>query len=121
VRSKRPCDRERAELEHVFEFVYQRQRIARGPVALVHEGEDRHAALVADLEQFPGLALDALGCVDDHDDGVDGGQDAVGVLGEILVAGRVEQVDLVTVVLELERGRTDGDAALAFEFHPVGS
>jgi hypothetical protein len=37
--------------------------------------------------------LDALAGVDDHDGGVDGGEHAVGVLGEVLVARGVEQVD----------------------------
>jgi len=36
------------------------------------------------------------------------------------VAGRVEQVEPVAVVIELEDGRTDGDAAFFFQLHPVG-
>ena len=39
------------------------------------------------------LRLDALGRVDHHDRGVDGGEGAVGVLGKVLVARRVEQVE----------------------------
>ena len=72
-----------------------------------------HAAPAADLEELAGLAFDALAGVDDHDHRVDRGQHAVGVLGEILVAGRVEQVDAVAAVVELQDGRADGDAALA--------
>ena len=33
---------------------------------------------------------------------------------------RVEQVDAEAVVVELKHRRTDGDAALLFEFHPIG-
>ena len=65
-------------------------------------------------------ALDALAGVDDHDGGIHGGEHAVGVLGEILVARRVEQVDDAAVVFELQHGGGDRDAALAFQFHPVG-
>ena len=73
----------------------------------------------ADLEQLEGLGLDALGRVEHHDDGVDAGEDAVRVLGEVAVAGRVEQVDDVVAVRELQHGRADRDAALALELHPV--
>ena len=41
----------------------------------------------ADLEQLPGLGLHALGAVDDHDGAVGGPEGAVGVLGEVLMAG----------------------------------
>jgi len=118
--SDRPVHGERPELEHIFKFVDQLQRVARGAIALVHEGKDRHAALVADLKKFSSLAFDALGCIDDHDDGVHGGQDPVGVLRKILVAGGIEQVDLVAVILELKGRRTDGDTPLPFQLHPVG-
>ena len=34
--------------------------------------------------------------------------------------GGVEDVDAIAVVVELEDGRGDGDAALLFDLHPVG-
>jgi hypothetical protein len=49
-------------------------------------------------------ALDALAGVDDHEGGVHGGEHAVGVLGEVLVAGGVEQVDRAAAVVELQDG-----------------
>ena len=75
---------------------------------------------MANLKQLARLILDALGRVDDHDHGVHGREDPVGILGKILVPRRVEQIDLIAVVLELERSRTDRNPALAFQFHPVG-
>ena len=74
----------------------------------------------ADLEELPGLGLHALGAVDDHDGGVRGHQGAVGVLGEVLVAGGVQNVDAEAIILELHHGRGYGDTALLFDFHPVG-
>ena len=44
---------------------------------------------------------------------------AVGVLAEVLVAGRVEQVDHVVAVGHLHHARRDRDAALLFDLHPV--
>src|SRR5207253_1960031 len=63
---------------------------------------------------------DAFGGVDDHHDRIDRGEHAVGVFGEILMARGVEQVEAVTVVVELQHRGTDRDAALFFELHPVG-
>jgi hypothetical protein len=105
--------------EDRLELVEERDRVARRPVALVHEGEDGDPAPAADLEELAGLGLDALARVDHHEDRVDRGQDAVGVLGEVLVAGRVEEVDRVAVVVELQDGRADRDARAALQLHPV--
>ena len=90
-------------------------------VDLVDEGDDRDVAQPADLEELSGLALDALRRVDHHDGGIDGGQRAVGILGKILVARRVEQVEDQPVALEAHDRRGDGDAALALDRHPVGA
>ena len=90
------------------------------PVHLVHEGENGNVAHGADLEQLPGLGLHALGAVDDHDGGVGGHEGAVGILGEVLMAGGVQNVDAEAVVLKLHHGGRDGNAALLFDLHPVG-
>ena len=89
-------------------------------VELVDEGDDRDVAQPADLEQLPGARLDALGGVDHHHRGIDRGQRAVGVLGEVLVARRVEQVEDQVVVFEGHHRGDDRDAALALDRHPVG-
>ena len=102
-----------------LDLVEQLERFAARPVVLVEEGQDGQAPGSADLEQLERLGLDALGGVEDHDDGVDAGEDPVRVLGEVAVAGRVEQVDDVVAVGELEDGRADRDAPLAFQLHPV--
>ena len=115
-----PVHRERADAEHALQLIEQGERVFHGPVALVHEGEDRHAALAADLEQLARLRLDALGGINHHHHRIHRGQHAVGVLGEILVARRVEQVEAVAVVIELQHRGADGDAALLFQLHPVG-
>ena len=60
------------------------------------------------------------GRVDDHDGGVDGGQRAVGVLGEVLMAGRIEQVEDRAGMLERHHRGDDRDAAFALHLHPVG-
>ena len=73
----------------------------------------------ADLEQLDGLRLDPLHAVDQHDGGVGGGQRAVGVLGEVVVAGGVQQVHAPAGVFELQHAAGHRDAALALDVHPV--
>ena len=65
-------------------------------------------------------ALDALGGVDHHHGGVGGGQRAVGVFGEILMARRVEQVEHRVLIFERHHRGGDRDAALLLDLHPVG-
>ena len=89
------------------------------PVHLVDEGEDGDVAHGADPEELAGLGLHALGAVDDHDGAVRRHKGTVGILREILVAGSVQDVDAVAVVLELHDGAGDGDAALLLDLHPV--
>ena len=117
----RPGDRCGAQLDLRLDLVEQFERLAAGPVVLVEERDHRQVARSAHLEQLQRLALDALRRVEHHHDGVDGGQHAVGVLAEVAVARRVEQVDGVLAVRELQHGGADGDAALLLELHPVAA
>ena len=80
-----------------------------------------NVAQAADLEQLARARLDALGGVDHHHRRVDRGQRAVGVLGEVLVARRVEQVEDAVGVFEGHHRGDDRDAALALDAHPVGA
>ena len=116
----RPGDRHGAQPDPLLDLVDQLQRLAARAVPLVDEGQDRHAAGAADVEELEGLRLETAGGVEEHHRGVDGGEHAVGVLGEVAVAGGVEQVDDVVAVGELEHRRGHRDAALALHVHPVG-
>ena len=55
----------------------------------------------ADLEQLTGLVLNALCRVDHHYSAVCRHQGTVGILGEVLVSGGIEDIYAVTVVVEL--------------------
>ncbi len=74
----------------------------------------------ADLEELARLRLDALRAVDDHDGRVRRHQRPVGILREVLMARRVQNVDAEALILELHDGRGHGNAALLFDLHPVG-
>jgi hypothetical protein len=115
----RPGQRGGLEAGAVADLVHELERLEAGAVPLVDDGDDRDAAVLADVEQLHRLRLEALGGVEQHHRAVDGGQDAVGVLGEVGVAGGVEQVDDGVAVGELQRGGADGDAARLLHVHPV--
>ena len=116
------------------DLVDQFERGAARPVPFVDDGDHGDAAVPAHLEQFEGLRLETLRGVDEHHRGIDGGEDAVGVLGEVGVAGGVDEVDDVRqlrvvgpgggrtlgCVVELQRRRADRDPACLLHLHPVG-
>ena len=104
----------------MLQLVQQVEGVLRFPVHLVDKGEDRDVPHRADLKELARLGLHALRAVDDHHGGVRRHQGAVGVLGEVLVARGVQDVDAEAAVLELHHGGGDGDAALLFNLHPVG-
>ena len=104
----------------LLQLFQQLEGIPGLPVHLVDEGEDGDVPHGADLEKLAGLGLHALGCVDDHDRGVGCHQGAVGVLREVLVAGGIQNIDAVSVILELHDRRGHRDAALLLDLHPVG-
>ena len=116
----RPVHRRGVERERLLDLIEQLERVAALAVHLVDEGEDRDVAQPADFEQLAGARLDALRRIDHHDGGIDRGQRPIGVLGEILVARRVEQIEHAAVVLEGHHRGDDRDAALALDRHPVG-
>ena len=115
----RPGRRDRVQAEHGLDVVDHVERVEAGAVVLVDERDQRDVARARDLEQAQRLRLDALGRVEQHDRAVGGGEHAQRVLGEVLVAGRVEQVEDRALVLEAQHRRRHGDAAAALDVHPV--
>ena len=117
----RPGHRRAFDLQHRLDLVQHFQRIAHFAIHLVDEGDDRRVAQTAHFEQLDGLGFHALGRVHHHHRGIHRSQHAIGILGEILVAGRVEQVDHAIVVGELHHRTGDRDAALLLDLQPVRS
>ena len=115
----RPGGHEAADPEFGFDVVEQPERVFADPVALVHEREDRQTPPLANTEQLFGLGLDALAVVEQHDRAIGGGERPVSVFREVLVPGRVEQVDAETPVVEVQYARGDGDPAFLFHLEPV--
>ncbi len=71
-----------------------------------------------------GLRFDALARVDDQQRAFAGGERAVDLVGEVHVAGRIDQVEDVVLavarlVVQAHRLGLDGDAALALDIHRI--
>ena len=116
----RPVDGIGVDAQLALDLLAQLERVACFAVHLIDKGKDGDIAQGADLEELARLRLDALRAVDDHHGAVRGHQRAVGVLREVLMSRRIENVDAVAAVLELHDRRRDRNAALLFDFHPVG-
>ena len=114
-----PIDGVGADAQFPLHLLAQLQRVPGLPVHLVDEGEDGDLPQGADLEELPRLGFHALGSVDDHHGGVRRHESAVSVLGEVLVAGGVQNIDAKAPVLKLHDGTGDRDAPLFFNLHPV--
>ena len=106
--------------ELVFQLVQQLKRVAGLAVHFVDKGKDRDMAHGTDLKEFSGLRLDAFRAVNDHDGGVCCHERTVGILGKVLMAGGVQNVDAEAFILKLHDGRCDRDASLLLNLHPVG-
>jgi hypothetical protein len=98
-------------------------RVGRRQVDLVQHRDDGEVVLQGQVEVRERLGLDALGCVDEQDRALAGGQAAGDLVGEVDVAGGVDHVQGVGLPVELPRHphglALDGDAALALDIHPV--
>ena len=106
-------------LQDVFNLVQHLNRITDLPVEFVDEGNDRRVAQTTHLHQFDGARLNALGTVDHHQSGIHRGKGAIGVLGEIFVPGRIQQIHRSTRVGKLHHRRGNRDATLLLHGHPV--
>ena len=117
--SDRPGDRCTVQRERLLDLIEQVEWIAALAVHLVDEGDDRNIAQPADLKKLARACLDALRGVDHHDGGVDRGERPIGVLREVLVAGRIEQIEHAAIVFEGHHRGDHGNAAFALDRHPV--
>ena len=97
---------------------------APGRSTLLRTGISSRPASTAAVGVGDGLRLDALGGVDDQQRALAGGQRARDLVGEVDVAGRVDQVQVVGLavgrrVLDAHGLRLDRDPALPLEVHRV--
>ena len=85
----------RVEADDLLDLLPDALRVGGGEVDLVDDGHDLMVVLDRLVDVGEGLRLDALRGVDDEERAFAGGEAAADLIGEVDVAGRVHQVELV--------------------------
>ena len=115
----RPRRRVAVDAKVGLDILEELERIFAVAITLIDEGEDRRATQLTDVEQLACALFDALAVIEQHDRAVRRDERAIRIFGEVFVARRIQQVQLVAEVLELQHGARHRDTALLLELHPV--
>ena len=81
--------------DHVLDLLLDPLGVGRGQVDLVDDRQDRQVVVDRQVGVGQGLRLDALRGVDDQEGPFAGGEAARDLVGEVDVAGGVDQVELI--------------------------
>ena len=112
------------EADDLFDLLFGALDVRRGEVDLVDDGHDLEVVFEGEVDVGERLRLDALRRVDDEDGALARGKRTGDLVGEVDVAGGVDEVELVLLpvfggVVHAHGRELDGDAALALEVHRV--
>lgn len=110
--------------DDALDFLFHPLRLGLGQVHLVQHGHHFQPLLDGGVAVGDGLRLDALAGVHYQQRALAGGQRAADFVGEVDVAGGIDEVELVglTVLRLVVQGHAvglDGDPALALQVHGV--
>ncbi len=112
------------EADGAFDHFLGARNVGALQIDLVDDGNDFQAVIDCEIRIGERLGFDSLRCVDHQQRAFARSQGARDFVGKIHVAGRVDQVELVS--LAVVRGvhhangvSLDGDAALAFQVHGI--
>ena len=117
----RPVYRAGTNPQHLFNLVQKLIGVSCLPVKLIDESENGNMPHHTDLKELNSLRLHTFCAVNHHDGTVRRHQGSVGVLGEILVSGCVQNIDTLSVIIELQYGRSDGNSSFLLNLHPIGN
>ena len=110
--------------DDVLDLLLDAGHVGGGEVDLVQDRDDLVVGLEGGIDVGQRLRLDPLGGVHDEERALDGLHGAGDLVGEIHVAGRVDEVQHVGMavlrgVFDADGVGLDGDAALALDVHRV--
>jgi len=110
--------------DHVLDLLLDLVGLGGRQVDLVEHRHDLVIVVERLIDIGERLRLDTLAGVDHQERALAGGERPVDLIGEVDMAGRVDQVEdvilaVVGAVIEPHRLRLDGDAALALDVHRV--
>ena len=101
-----------AALEPPPQRVQRAEEVGALAVESVDDDRARQLELRGELPDLLGLHLDAGDRVDDHHRRLDDGEAGPGVGDEVAVPGRVDEVDVMALVVAVRHGRVDRDLPL---------
>ncbi len=112
------------EADRAFDHFFGASDVGARQIDFVDDGNDFKAVIDGEIGVGERLRLDALRGVDDQQRAFAGGQRARDFVGKIHVAGRVDQVELISLAIlrgvhHADGVGLDGDAALALQVHGV--
>ena len=112
------------EADGAFDHLLGALYVRAGKIDFVDDGDDFQAVVDGDVAVGEGLRLDALGGIDHQQRAFAGGERAGDLVGEIDVAGGVDEIELIGLAIlgqvhHADGVGLDGDAALALQFHGV--
>jgi len=112
------------EADHVLDLLFDLGGLGGRQIDLVEHRHDLVAVVDCLVDVGERLRLNALARVDHEQRALAGGKRAVDLVGEVDMAGRVDQVEHVIPavarpVIEPHGLRLDGDAALALDVHGI--
>ena len=110
--------------DHVLDLGLGVVRVGLRQIHLVEHGQHFDAQIQRGVAVGHGLRLHALGGIDHQQRALAGRQRAADFVGEVHMAGRVDQVEVVDLsvarlVMQRSGLRLDGDAALFLDVHRV--
>ena len=114
----------RVDADHVLDLLLDAVGVGGRQIDLVQDREDLEIVVERLVDVGERLRLDALACVDDEDRAFAGGKRPRDLVGEVDVAGRVHQVQLIGLpvlraIIQANGLGLDRDAALALDVHRV--
>ena len=114
----------RVQADDVLDLAARLFRLRAGQVDLVDDRDDFEVVIQRHVNVGQRLRFHALRGVDHQQRALARGQRARNLVGEVNVAGRVDEVEdvrftVLRLVFHAHRLRFDGDAALALEFHRI--
>ena len=114
----------RVEPDHVLDLLLHLLGLSRRQIDLVEHRHDLEVVVERLVDIGERLRLDPLARIDDQQRALAGGEAAVDLVGEVDMAGRVDQVEDIVLavaraVIQAHGLRLDGDAALALDVHGI--
>ena len=109
------------EPELLLHFIEEVKSIFTLSIELVDENNHRNASHSAYLNELFGLLLHPFCHIDDHNHRIYRCKGTVGVLRKVLVPRSIEDINLMSAIVECQHGSSHRNPPLSLDFHKVGS